>query len=117
MCKMHGGKDVEAGGLDVSKGREILPANVIPRHYDLTLEPDFKKLTYDGTVIIDLDVVEDSNSISLNTLELDIHSTKVLSGSQTIRLVIKLNWIIFSNSLFTSLILETALRLISLTMS
>jgi aminopeptidase 2 len=114
---MHGERDVEVGGLDVSKGREILPANVIPRHYDLTLEPDFKKLTYDGTVIIDLDVVEDSNSISLNTLELDIHSTKVLSGSQTIRLVIKLNWIIFSNSLFTSLILETALRLISLTMS
>jgi aminopeptidase 2 len=82
---------VEAGGMNVSKGREILPANVIPRHYDLTLEPDFNKLTYEGTVIIDLDVVEDSLSISLNTLELDIHSTKILSGSQTIRLVIELN--------------------------
>jgi len=94
MCKMHGERDVEAGGLDVSKGREILPANVIHKHYDLTLEPDFQKLTYDGTVIIDLDVAEDSDSISLNTLELDIHSTEVLSGSQTIRLVIKLNWIV-----------------------
>jgi aminopeptidase 2 len=88
---MHGERDVEAGGMNVSKGREILPANVIPRHYDLTLEPDFNKLTYEGTVIIDLDVVEDSLSISLNTLELDIHSTKILSGSQTIRLVIELN--------------------------
>lgn len=71
--------------MDVSKGREILPANVIPRHYDLTLEPDFEKFTYEGHVIIDLDVVEDTKHISLNTLELKIHSTKVISGSTTIR--------------------------------
>jgi aminopeptidase 2 len=87
MCKVHGAADVEGVGLDISKGREILPANVIPKHYDLVLEPDFKKLTYKGTVVIDLDVVEDSTSISLNTLELDIHSTEILSGSTTIRSV------------------------------
>ena len=87
MCKLHGDGDVAGNGIDVTKGREILPANVIPKHYDLILEPDFKKLTYEGTVIIDLDVAEDSTSISLNTLELDIHSTKILSGSTTIRLV------------------------------
>jgi len=87
MCKLHGERDVAGGGVDVTKGREILPANVIPKHYDLTLEPDFKKLTYKGMVVIDLHVAEDSTSISLNTLELDIHSTKILSGSQTIRLV------------------------------
>ena len=89
MCKMHGngGAEVENSGLDVTMGREILPANVIPRHYDLTLEPDFKKLTYEGTVVIDLEVAEDSESISLNTLELDIHSTKILSGETTIRSV------------------------------
>jgi len=81
---MHG-SGMEGGAMDVTKGRQILPANVIPRHYDLTLEPDFEKLTYEGTVIIDLDVAENSTSISLNTLELDIHSTKIISGSQTIR--------------------------------
>jgi aminopeptidase 2 len=84
MCKMHG-SGVDGGALDVTKGREILPANVIPRHYNLTLEPDFEKLIYEGTVIIDLDVAESSTSISLNTLELDIHSTKITSDSQTIR--------------------------------
>lgn len=84
---MHGEGEAAGSGMDVSKGREILPANVIPKHYDLTLEPDFKKLTYDGTVIIDLDVAEESDSISLNTLELKIHSTKITSGSQTIRSV------------------------------
>ncbi|RDL34558.1 Metalloproteases (Zincins), catalytic [Venustampulla echinocandica] len=84
MCKLHGGTEADAAGMDITKGREILPANVVPTHYDLTVEPDFKKFTYEGTVIVDLDVAEDSTSISLNTLELDIHSTKIISGSQTI---------------------------------
>lgn len=88
MCKMHAERDVGSRGIDLTKGREILPANVIPRHYDLTLEPDFKKLTYEGCVIIDLDVVEDTEAISLNTLELTIHSTKIIAGSNTIRWVL-----------------------------
>lgn len=66
-----------AGSIQISKSREILPTNVIPKHYDLTLECDFDKFTFDGTVLIDLDVAEDSAEISLNTLELDIHSTTV----------------------------------------
>lgn len=84
MCRTQAAADV-AGGVNV-QGRELLPANVIPRHYNVTLEPDFKKLTFDGTVVIDLDVVEDSKSISLHTLELDIHSSKITSGGQTVRL-------------------------------
>jgi aminopeptidase 2 len=88
MCKLRGESEFADGGMDITKGREILPANVIAKHYDLTLEPDFEKLTYEGTVIIDLEVAEDSKSISLNTLELDIHSTKILSGSTTIRSVV-----------------------------
>jgi aminopeptidase 2 len=84
---MHGEGEAEAGGMDLTKGREILPANIIPRHYDITLEPNFKNLTYEGQVIIDLDVAEDSTTLSLNTLELKIHSTKITSGEQTIRLV------------------------------
>lgn len=70
--------------VDVTQGREILPGNVIPRHYHLTLEPNLKDFTYEGHVIIDLDVVEDTTSVSLNTLELNIKSTKVISGDQTI---------------------------------
>ena len=65
-------------------GREVLPANVIPRHYDLTLEPDFDNFTYEGVVTIDLDVAEDTTSISLNTKELQIHSTAVHSNGATI---------------------------------
>lgn len=98
MCKLHGDGDVQSGGIDLTKGREILPANVVPRHYDLTLEPDFQKLTYEGRVIIDLDVVEDTKDISLNTLELIIHSTKIIAGSNTIRWV--LSWSIVAQLIF-----------------
>ncbi|QDS67523.1 hypothetical protein FKW77_002279 [Venturia effusa] len=68
----------------MTKGREILPANVKPVHYHLTLEPNLETFEYKGTVVIDLDVVEDTTSISLNTLDLNITSSKVSSGSKLI---------------------------------
>ncbi|KAL2136022.1 hypothetical protein VTI74DRAFT_5758 [Chaetomium olivicolor] len=82
MCRTHAAAEM-AGGVNV-QGRELLPTNVIPRHYHVTLEPNFKTLTFDGTVVIDLDVAEDSKSISLHTLELDIHNAKITSDGQTV---------------------------------
>jgi aminopeptidase 2 len=51
MCR-HAGADVHSH-VDVTKSREVLPANVKPVHYDLTLEPDFEKFTYWGSVTIE----------------------------------------------------------------
>ncbi|PGH30025.1 aminopeptidase 2 [[Emmonsia] crescens] len=76
MCLARQGDDV-VGGATALAGREILPTNVKPLHYDLTLEPDFEKFTYKGTVVIDLDTVEDTNSISLNSTDIDIHTSAV----------------------------------------
>lgn len=73
--------------MDVTKGRQILPADVVPKHYNITLEPNFETFKFKGTVVIDLDVVKETSSISLNTLELDIHSTKILSSGAVIRSV------------------------------
>ncbi|PNY22477.1 Aminopeptidase 2, mitochondrial [Tolypocladium capitatum] len=85
MCRTQAGVDMTGGGASgSSQGRELLPANVVPRHYHVTLEPDFEKLTFEGTVVIDVDVAEDSSSMAVNTLELDIRSAKVSSGGQTI---------------------------------
>ena len=84
--------------MDISKGREVLPKNVKPTHYDLTLEPNFEHVStentdfkYEGHVTIDLDVVEDTTSITLNTIDIDIHETKVTSGSMTITSSPKIN--------------------------
>ncbi|KAJ9157741.1 Aminopeptidase [Pleurostoma richardsiae] len=82
MCRGAGA--TETGGSVNIQARELLPANVVPKHYDLTIEPNFKSLTFDGTVVIDLDVAEDSTSVSLHTLDLEIHSVKVSSGAKTV---------------------------------
>ncbi|KAF2474722.1 uncharacterized protein BDR25DRAFT_311156 [Lindgomyces ingoldianus] len=84
MCRHQFGADVNDSSMDVSKAREILPANVKPVHYDLTLEPNLEKFTFEGKVIIDLDVIEDTTSISLNSTELKIHSTKISCGDEVI---------------------------------
>ncbi|KAI9751636.1 MAG: hypothetical protein M4579_005983 [Chaenotheca gracillima] len=85
MCKLQdAGAEVVGAGMDVSKGREVLPTNVTPLHYDLTLEPDLEKFTFDGTVVIDLQVNSETTSISLNTLEIDVLSSKVTSGSEVV---------------------------------
>lgn len=51
MC--HARHADESFGSTNVAGREVLPSNVKPVHYDLTLEPDFEKFTYEGTVIIE----------------------------------------------------------------
>ena len=51
MCLGHA--EAEAGSAALTQGREVLPTNVKPLHYDLTLEPDFEKFTYEGTVVIE----------------------------------------------------------------
>jgi aminopeptidase 2 len=52
MCR-HFGADDHSSSVDITKGREVLPTNVKPLHYDLTLEPDFENFTYNGTVTIE----------------------------------------------------------------
>ncbi|GES62400.1 aminopeptidase 2 [Aspergillus terreus] len=74
---MCGSRRGETSGSTNVHGREVLPTNVKPVHYDLTLEPNFDSFTYNGTVVIDLQVAEDSTSIALNSNEIDIHSAIV----------------------------------------
>lgn len=45
--------DIAGGSVDVEANREVLPTNVKPLHYELTLEPNFEKFSYDGTVVIE----------------------------------------------------------------
>ena len=51
MCRTQA--EVQSGSMDVSRGRVLLPNNVKPLHYDLSLEPDFENFTYEGTVVIE----------------------------------------------------------------
>ena len=53
MCR-HSAADIEGGGgMDVTQGREVLPTNVRPTHYRLTLEPNLETFEYKGSVEIE----------------------------------------------------------------
>lgn len=51
MCRHFGAED--HGSATIAGAREVLPTNVRPVHYDLTLEPNFEDFTYEGTVVIE----------------------------------------------------------------
>lgn len=53
MCRHSHGADVAEGAVDVTAGREVLPTNVKPLHYRLTLEPNLETFEYIGTVEIE----------------------------------------------------------------
>ncbi|KAL7267619.1 Aminopeptidase 2 mitochondrial [Rhizina undulata] len=62
--------DLDASGhVDVNQGREVLPTNVKPTNYDPDVKLDF-----------DLDVVEDSTSVAVNSLDIDIKEVEVKHG-------------------------------------
>jgi aminopeptidase 2 len=86
MCRLAGADIEHTGGAnpDPNQGRELLPTNVIPKHYDVTLEPDFEKFVFKGTVLVEFDVKEETKSISLHTLEIDIHSAHIKEGDKIV---------------------------------
>jgi len=58
--------------------REILPPNVRPIHYDLRFEPHLEDaIEFDGVTAIDLEVLEDASSITVNALDLRISTLEV----------------------------------------
>nr|AJD23199.1 aminopeptidase 2 [Onygena corvina] len=85
MCRARQGDDGAAGSMPVAAaGREILPTNVKPLHYDLTLEPNFEDFSFKGSVQVDIDIVEDTTSITLNALDLTIDYAAVkVNGAET----------------------------------
>ena len=65
---------------------ERLPANVVPKKYILTLEPDLEKFTFTGIEHVLLDVKEETDKIILNASELSIDevSYELPDGSEVI---------------------------------
>lgn len=51
--------------------REVLPKNVKPTHYKVNLTPNFKDFKFKGTVDISLNIIEDTNEIVTNALQLE----------------------------------------------
>ena len=58
-----------------------LPRIVLPNHYALELEPDLAQSSFQGQVIIDLEVVEETDTIVLNAAELTVENVQVEQGA------------------------------------
>ena len=58
-----------------------LPRNVRPIHYDVAIVPDAAKLQFDGSVTIAIDVLQPTNSITLNAIDLAFSKVKLLSAT------------------------------------
>ncbi|PSK39950.1 aminopeptidase 2 [Candidozyma pseudohaemuli] len=57
--------------------REVLPTNVKPLRYDLTLEPLFDSFTFNGELTIDLEVRDKSDAVTVNLLEIEVQHADV----------------------------------------
>ena len=55
----------------------LLPTNVKPVKYDITLEPDFSAFTFMGSETIRIEVLSPTTSITLNSIEIAIQSCSV----------------------------------------
>ena len=49
-----------------------LPRNVLPRHYRMRIEPDLESARFTGMEVVAVDVVEPSDRVVLNAIELEI---------------------------------------------
>ena len=57
-----------------------LPRQVLPKHYAIELEPDLDSGLFDGRVVIDLEVVSETDTIVLNAAELEIEDVQIEQG-------------------------------------
>ena len=56
----------------------VSPQNIRPVKYDLTLEPNLTDFTFRGQEAVDVQLIEPSSSITLNCVEIGIHSCAVV---------------------------------------
>jgi aminopeptidase N len=66
------------------EARYRLPRTVIPRRYDLTLEPDLEAQTFVGTQDVEVEVRETTSEVVLNADELEIVEGGLARGNERI---------------------------------
>ncbi|CAI2169026.1 4397_t:CDS:10 [Funneliformis geosporum] len=59
--------------------RQVLPTNVRPTHYTLTLTPDLVNFTFTGSEVINININENTKVITLHANEIEIKSAKLVN--------------------------------------
>ena len=61
----------------------LVPANVQPSKYRITLEPDFDTFTFAGSETIQVEILSPTTSITLNSIEIAIESCSITLSDGT----------------------------------
>ncbi|KXJ16551.1 Puromycin-sensitive aminopeptidase [Exaiptasia diaphana] len=59
---------------------ERLPASVVPRNYNLSLQPDLKEFVFKGNEVVSVEVTKTTSEVILNCVDIAINSAKFTSG-------------------------------------
>ncbi|RIA85787.1 aminopeptidase [Glomus cerebriforme] len=59
--------------------RVLLPTNVRPTHYALTITPDLVNFTFKGSEVVNLNINENTSVITLHANDIEIRSAKLVS--------------------------------------
>lgn len=71
--------------------RDILPSNVRPTHYDLTIDPDFTQFTFNGRAVVSVAIKEATERIVMNASELRVKSVSVLGASAVAKVNVEMD--------------------------
>ena len=61
----------------------VLPVNVLPSRYQIWLQPNFADFTFAGEETIDVEVMEPTSQIQLNSVEIEIQSATLSQGGNS----------------------------------
>ncbi|XP_078355734.1 puromycin-sensitive aminopeptidase-like, partial [Oculina patagonica] len=64
----------------VKKPFERLPTSVLPKNYKLTLKPNLTEFTFTGEEVIDVEVKEETNTVTINCLDINVKSASFSVG-------------------------------------
>ncbi|KAK1375920.1 hypothetical protein POM88_032113 [Heracleum sosnowskyi] len=67
------------------KGQQRLPTWVVPKHYDLTLNPELSASSFTGSVLIHLSVLDPTRYLVLNSLGLIIHEFSFTTNQLSVK--------------------------------
>jgi aminopeptidase N/puromycin-sensitive aminopeptidase len=66
-------------GFSQAARAQRLSENVIPSHYSLDFMPDLKAATFSGSEVININIKEPTNAITLNAIELQFENVGIIS--------------------------------------
>src|SRR5579863_1970786 len=72
-------------------GAQRLPTGVVPEHYALTFTPDLATATFSGDELIQVNIQKATNSITLNSAEIQFQKTTVTQGTYSQEARVSLN--------------------------